>query len=318
MIASRILSDGWPTEPQIEACMELRDIEIFLVLAEELHFGRAAERLHVSQARVSQSINQQERRLGGALFDRANRRRIVLTPLGRQLHDDLRPVYAGLRDSLERARLAAQGITHVLRVGLNPINAHDLRPYWDTFRTKHPQWKLKLQQASFVDPFAALRNGELDILVTWLPVEEPDLTVGPILFAEPRVLAVAADHELTRRTSVSLEQIGDFQHVNLPAAPEYWLDGYLPSHTRDGRVIERGPLVRSVEEILMLTSVREVVTLFPSHMRRYAARPDIAYVPVRDLGALPYVLVWRSESENDLIRALATTARDLGPMLTPD
>ena len=82
--------------------MELREIEIFLILAEELHFGRAAQRLHVSQARVSQAISQQERRLGGALFDRANRRQIRLTPLGRQLCDDLRPVYAGLRDSLDR------------------------------------------------------------------------------------------------------------------------------------------------------------------------------------------------------------------------
>jgi DNA-binding transcriptional LysR family regulator len=296
--------------------MELRDIELFLVLAEELHFGRAAQRLHISQARVSQVINQQERRLGGALFDRSNRRQIRLTPLGRQLHDDLRPVYAGLRDSLERARLAAQGITHVLRVGLLPINVYDLRPFWDTFRTLHPRWKLQLQQASFVDPFGALRRGEFDVLVTWLPVEEPDLTVGPILFAEPRVLAVPLDHGLTRRTSISLEQVSDFRHVNAAATPDYWVDGYVPSHTRTGRVIERGPVARTLEEILTLTSVGEVVTLFPIHMTRYWIRPDVVYLPVRDMGALPYALVWRTESENDLVRGLAQTARDLGPLAT--
>ncbi|THA58053.1 LysR family transcriptional regulator, partial [Streptomyces sp. A1136] len=97
--------------------MEVRDIEIFLTLAEELHFGRAAARLHLTQARVSQVIGRQERRLGGLLFDRSNRRQVRLTPLGRQLRADLRPVYANLRDSLERARMTARGKTARLRVG---------------------------------------------------------------------------------------------------------------------------------------------------------------------------------------------------------
>ncbi|MBP2328090.1 DNA-binding transcriptional LysR family regulator [Kibdelosporangium banguiense] len=303
-------------ELQIEAGMELRDIEIFLTLAEELHFGRTAQRLHVSQARVSQAINQQERRLGGALFDRSNRRQVRLTALGRQLRDDLRPVYTGLRDSLERARLAARGITHILQVGMLPINAYDLRPFWDTFRTRHPEWQLRLQQAPFVDPFAALRRREIDVLVAWLPVEEPDLTVGPTLFAEPRVLAVPTDHELTQRTSVSLEAISHFQHVNVPTAPNYWYDSYIPTHTRAGSLIERGPAVRAVEDIFTLTSTGEVVTLFPSHMTRYSVRPDIAYLPVRDMSALPYALVWHTESETEPIRALARTARDLGPVET--
>jgi DNA-binding transcriptional LysR family regulator len=293
--------------------MELRDIEIFLTLAEELHFGRTAQRLHVSQARVSQAISQQERRLGGTLFDRSNRRQIHLTALGRQLRDDLRPVYAGLRDSLERARLAARGITHVLQVGMLPINTYDLRPFWDTFRARHPEWQLRLQQAPFIEPFAGLRRGEIDVLVAWLPVEEPDLTVGPTLFAEPRVLAVPTDHDLTRRTSISLEAVSHFQHVHV-SAPGYWYDSYVPSHTRAGSPIERGPNVQTLDEILTLTSTGEVVTLFPSHMTRYWVRPDIAYVPVRDMSALPYALVWHTESENEPIRALAQTVRDLGSL----
>jgi DNA-binding transcriptional LysR family regulator len=313
---SRMLSGDQPGQAVDGMRMEIRDIEIFLTLAEELHFGRTAERLHVSQARISQAINHQERRLGGALFDRSNRRQIRLTPLGRQLHDDLRPVYAGLRNSLERARLAAQGITHVLRVGMLPINGYDLRPIWNTFRANHPQWKLWLQQAPFVDPFAGLRCGDIDALVTWLPVEEPDLTVGPILFTEPRVLAVATDHELARRSSIHLEAMGDFQHPAVIPCPDYWYDSYLPSHTRTGRVLERGPVVRTHEEIMTLTSGGEIVTLFPAHVTRYWTRPDIAYLPVRDLDALPYALVWHSESENDLIRSLATTIRQLGQIAT--
>ncbi|WP_406232127.1 LysR family transcriptional regulator [Nocardia sp. NBC_01009] len=294
--------------------MELRDIEIFLTLAEELHFGRTAARLHVSQARISQAISQQERRLGALLFDRANRRVVRLTSVGRQLRDDLRPVYAGLRDSLERARLAAQGITAVLRVGMLPINGHDMRPYWDTFRSRHPQWKLRIQYAPFVDPFAGLRRGDVDVLVTWLPVEEPDLTVGPTLFAEPRVLAVVSEHELAGRPSVSLEMISHFQFPDIGSGPDYWIDSYLPPHTPRGQPIERGPVVQNNEEVLALVSVGEIVTLYPGHMSRYGLRPDIAYLPVRDIDAISYALVWQHESENDLIRALADTIRDLGPL----
>ncbi|MEV0407069.1 LysR family transcriptional regulator [Actinoallomurus sp. NPDC050550] len=297
--------------------MELRDIEIFLTLAEELHFGRTAARLHVSQARVSQAISQQERRLGGALFDRSNRRQIRLTSLGQQLRDDLRPVYAGLRDSLERARQAAQGITATLRVGMIPGNAHDLRAYWQTFRSHHPQWELRIRHAPFVDPFAGLRTGEVDALVTWLPVEEPDLTVGPVLFTDPRVLAVAADHELATRSSASLEMLADFQHTTSPRVPDYWADSFIPPHTPSGHMIVRGPLATNTDELFTFVSTGEAVNAFPAHTPRYWSRPDIAWLPFRDLGPLTYGMVWRSETENDPIRALARIVEDLGP-LHPD
>ncbi|SNT16031.1 transcriptional regulator, LysR family [Streptosporangium subroseum] len=294
--------------------MELRDIEIFLTLAEELHFSRTAERLRVTPARVTQAIKKQERQIGAPLFERTNRT-VRLTPLGRQLRDDLWPVYTGLQDGMRRAKLAAQGVTAVLRVGMIPLNAQDLRPYWETFRTRHPQWKLQIQHAPFSDPFAGLRRGDVDVLICWLPVEEPDLTVGSVLFADPRVVAVSTDHELTRRTSVSLEILADFQHSDVPSRPDYWADSFLPSHTRKGRPIERGLLVSNSEEILALTSAGELVNLFPAHMRRFWSRPDIAYLPVNDIDALPFGLVWRSEAENDLIRAFARVAADIGTLV---
>ncbi|GAA2205643.1 LysR family transcriptional regulator [Nonomuraea monospora] len=293
--------------------MDLRDIEIFLTLAEELHFGRTAELLRVSPARITQAVKKQERQIDAPLFERTTRT-VRLTPLGRQLRDDLSPVYAGLQDGLRRARLAAQGVTAVLRVGMMSINAHDLRPYWDTFRTRHPGYRMQIQHASFVDPFAGLRGGDLDVLICWLPVEEPDLTVGPVLFADARVLAVAADHELTRRSSVSLDTLADFQHSDAPSRPDYWAEGFVPSHTRSGQLIERGPLVRNAEEILALASMGQIVNLFPAHMRRYWGRPDIVYLPVRDVEALRYAVVWRTEAENELIRAFARVVTDLGTL----
>ncbi|NMH76406.1 LysR family transcriptional regulator [Pseudonocardia xinjiangensis] len=291
--------------------MELRDIETFLTLAEELHFGRTAQRLHVTTARVSQVIKQQERRIGGQLFDRSTRT-VRLTPLGAQLRDDLRPVYAGLLNSLERARQASRGITGTLRVGMIPFNTYDLRPFWTTFRTRHPQWSLQIRRASFVDPFAALRTGEHDILVAWLPVDEPDLTVGPVLFSDRRILAVSTDHELAARSSVSVEMLADFPNGSGERLPDYWEDAYLPFQSPRGLVIERRALLTNGDELIHLVALGETVQVFPVHVTDHWAMPDVRWLPITDLTRLRYALVWRTETE--MIRAMARVVSDLGAL----
>ncbi|MER7722027.1 LysR family transcriptional regulator [Streptomyces flaveolus] len=292
--------------------VEIRDIEIFLTLTEELHFGRTAARLHVSQARVSQAIKQQERRIGGALFDRSSRRSVRLTPLGQILRDDLRPVYAGLLSSLERARLAAQGVTATLRIGMMPFNLPDLHPHWRAFRARHPQWQLQVRPISYTDPFARLRAREMDALVAWLPVEEPDLTVGPILFRDPRVLAVSTDHELAERSSVSVEALADFPHATALHIPDYWEDAYLPFQTPRGKAVERVDSVTTPDELINLVGTGEIVHPFPAHVTRYWALSHIRWLALPDMPSLPYALVWQTERENDLVRALAEVVRGAG------
>jgi DNA-binding transcriptional LysR family regulator len=292
--------------------MELRDVEIFLTLAEELHFSRTADRLHVSPARVSQAIRRQEREIGAKLFDRTSRS-VRLTAIGERLYGDLLPAYRGLRDSVQRARLAARGATAVLRVGMLPGNAYDLRCYWQAFRARHPQWGLQIRHNPFISPFEPLRNGTLDVLLSWLPVEEPDLTVGPAVFTEPRVLLAAPGHELAVHQSVSIEALGDFAVLG-PSAPlpDYWEDAFLPFHTPRGRRVERGPVAYGMDDILTTVGTGEAVHHLGAHAARYYARPDIRYLPIHDAPRLRWGLVWRSDSESEQIRALAQVVRDLG------
>ncbi|MER7822232.1 LysR family transcriptional regulator [Streptomyces sp. NPDC096097] len=291
--------------------MELRDIEIFLVLAEELHFGRTAQRLHVSQARVSQAIKKQERRIGADLFTRTSRT-VRLTAVGRQFRDDLQPVYAGLHESLERAQLAARGITAQLRVSLLPFNVVDLHRYWKAFRARHPQWGLQVRQATFTDVFGQLRSGTMDVVVAWLPVEEPDFTVGPPLCTDSRILAVAADHRLAERDSVPLELLADFPHATALGLPDYWEDSYLPFHTPRGRPIERISAADNADDLINLVGMGEIIHTFPGHVTRHWGMSNIRWLPVPGLTTMTFALVWRTEAENDLIRALADTVRDLG------
>ncbi|MFD7257082.1 LysR family transcriptional regulator [Streptomyces sp. NPDC059874] len=295
--------------------MELRDIEIFLTLSEELHFGRTAERLHVSAARVSQAIKKQERSIGAELFERTSRQ-VQLTTVGRQLRNDLLPIYQGLKASMDRARLAAQGKTDILRINLLVSNAHELRPFWDAFRSLNPTCGIKLRYNGFVDPFGPLRRGETDLLLSWLPVEEPDLTVGPVLFEEPRVLAMASDHRLADRQSVSMEVFAD--HVVLGGEslqPDYWQDAFMPFYTPKGRVIERGDFdAKDLDDLYLIISSGEAIHSLASQASRFHVRPDIAYRHIHDAPLLRWGLVWRSDNDNPMVRSFVRIARELGTM----
>ena len=96
--------------------LEIRELECFLVLADELHFGRTGERLYISQSRVSQLIGALERRVGARLVSRTSRS-VRLTPLGKELRDALEPAYGALRAVVEGTRDAARSVSGCLRLG---------------------------------------------------------------------------------------------------------------------------------------------------------------------------------------------------------
>ncbi|MFC8066777.1 LysR substrate-binding domain-containing protein [Streptomyces sp. NPDC057293] len=292
--------------------MEIRDIEIFLTLAEELHFGRTAERLHVTAARVSQAIKKQERQIGGALFARTSHH-VSLTPLGQQLHDDLLPVHRGLQRSLERAALAAKGKTEVLRLGMTSSNVEDLRPVLDEFSSRHPGCMVQIRAVGYNDPFTALRHDTIDVLLAWLPVREPDLTVGPVAYTEPVVLCVSSAHPLAKRDSISYEDLAD-EAVLTGAAPDYWREALIPAHTSSGRPIPKGPTAVDGTQLLAIVASGEAVCPVHAHALRYYGRPDIAYIPIHDAPLSRWALSWHTNSETDRIRALAKVVEDLGPM----
>jgi DNA-binding transcriptional LysR family regulator len=291
--------------------VELRDIEIFLTLAEELHFGRTAERLHVSQARVSQAIKKQERGVGASLFERTSRT-VKLTTVGEQLRADLLPAYRNLREGMARARLAAEGKTGVLRIGMLPSNAHDLRPFWEAFRARHPHWGLHIRHNPYVNAFVPIRNGDIDVLVAWLPVEEPDLTVGPVIYTEPSVLVVAPDHELAAEKAVSLEVFADRGILQGPPGPT---TGETRSHRSRRRAAGRSNAIRRTTQASTTCSPTSATVpasaTWGAHVARHHARPDIVYLPIHDWG-LRWGLVWRDDAETEMVRALADVVRDLG------
>lgn len=288
--------------------MELREIEIFLTLADELHFGRTAERLHVSVSRVSQSIRKAERAIGAPLFERTSRK-VELTTVGEVLRAGLRPAYEGIANAVAAASAAARRMSGTLTLGFMGAQAHELKPVLARFRVRHPGAELRFQEVVFSDPFSALRRGDVDVLTTWLPVEEPDLTVGPVLREEPLRLVVAADHPLAATGTVDVEALAD---LALPAvrgcAPVSWLAGVLPERTPTGRRIPRGPAVTTYQEVLTLVATGNVVCPVPDEGRRYYPWPGVTYLPLDGVAPVRWALVWRSSGSTPLVRAFVAEA----------
>jgi len=279
-----------------------------------LHFGRTAERLHVSQARVSQAISKQERRLGVALFDRTSRR-VALTPVGRRLREDLQQALDLIKAGLARAEAAGLRTGQTLRLGVFGHAAHELRPLVDAFRARCPGGDVQFGEIYGSDPFTALRTGEHDVNVLWLPIAEPDLTVGPTVLTGGRVLAVPADHPLAGRGTASLEDLADNHVVDLgPGAPEYWVESMVPMRTPLGRRIPRGPAARTFHEILSLVASGQCVHPLGEIAARYNRPPGVVFLPIHDAPALHWALTWRSTADNPAIHVLAQTAADLGPI----
>jgi DNA-binding transcriptional LysR family regulator len=291
--------------------VERRDIEIFLALAEELHFGRTAERLRVSQARVSQTIAALERRFGAALFARSSRR-VALTPLGARLRDDLAPAFARIERAVARAVAAGRGLDGELAVAFEAPGVADLvRPLLDAYRT--PDRSVAVREADFTDVFAALRAGEVDALVTLLPVDEPDLVVGPVVLVEPVVLAVAAGHPFARRDGpdahVTLDDLArDTVLRAARPAPAYWRHPPAPWATARGAPITRGPVFRTFQELLAAVAAGTGICPLAAHAADYFTRPTVRFVPFRDAPPVSWALVWRAAGETARVRALAELA----------
>ncbi|ATO16651.1 LysR family transcriptional regulator [Micromonospora sp. WMMA2032] len=290
--------------------MELRDIEIFLTLTEELHFGRTAERLHVSQSRVSQSIKQQERRIGGGLFERTSRA-VRLTPLGERLRERLRAGYDEIMSGIEEATATARGQAGTLTVGTMATQYLSVEAALDLFRQRHPQCELRLREILPTDPLGPLRAGAIDIGILWLPIREPDLTVGPVLHHEDLVLAVAADHPLASRGSVELEDLGDHPVVYPEGPiPDYVWEAHTPSTTPAGRPVRRGLGVHTLEEAFRGIAGGKVVSPVGSDVASTRQRGDITFLPITDGPVLHYAPVWRTGGETALVRAFVQAATE--------
>ncbi|MFD8010773.1 LysR substrate-binding domain-containing protein [Streptomyces sp. NPDC058955] len=290
--------------------MERDEIECFLLLSEELHFGRTADRMGLSRARVSQLIQRLERRVGAPLFIRTSRR-VAMSAIGRRLHADLEPHHRAMDAALARAATAARGIDTVLHVGFsNPLTGEIVMKVTEALRVSHPGLAVEICEVPMNDPYGRLRDGAFDVQLQEFPVRENDLGGGPPLLTEERVLALPSAHPLAARDTLSLEDLADVPLLTVEGElPDYWQEHHTPTRTPSGRPIAPGPSVTQMQEALMLVAGGRGALLTAAHTATYFARPGIAYVPVADAEPVGYGLVWRAGNTTGALHAFADAAR---------
>jgi DNA-binding transcriptional LysR family regulator len=296
--------------------IELRELRMFLALAEELHFGRTAERLQLTPSRVSQSLRALEDKLGAQLVHRTSRR-VRLTPFGEGLLRDAAPVIERLDAVLERTNASARSLEGTLRLGLlsGPAGGPHLVKIVNAFESRHPESSVETVQMAWDDPVGRLRKNDVEVMATWVPLKEPDLVVGPTLSRQPRTLAVAHDHPLAERDDVDVEELADHQVVRLDNDwPKELREAVVPSRTPQGRPID-GPRVGGGGRALLDLPVRvargELVFPTVASAAPYMGALDLVFIPITGMEPLRSALVWRRPARDPKLRAFIRVARDV-------
>ncbi|KAB8162271.1 LysR family transcriptional regulator [Streptomyces sp. 3MP-14] len=289
--------------------MERQEIEIFLALAEELHFGRTAERVGVSQSRVSQTIARLERRIGARLFERTSRH-VTLTPIGARLRDEVGPAQRRIDEAVARATAAGRGITGTLRIGFSgAFTGHLLHDITEVFGDRYPGVEVLIRQVQISDPYGPLRSGDIDLQVSELPIQEADLRSGPVLLSQERVLLMSADHPFAARDVVSVEDLAEATLLTVARpVPAHWLDHHFPRQTPSGRPIPHGQAITHWEDALSLVLAGKGVTPVSAAGVRYYARPGLVFRPFSDAPRIEYAFVWPADHETGRLRAFVNTA----------
>ncbi|HEY7147379.1 MAG TPA: LysR family transcriptional regulator [Streptosporangiaceae bacterium] len=290
--------------------MELDQLEAFLVLAEELHFGRTAARLHVAQSRVSRQIAALEREVGERLFVRTSRR-VELTALGAGLLAELVPAHAALRRAVRNAQVSARGITAALRIGCTvTTGGYQLNRLVKIFESRYPQWPVMVSELPFENPFKMLVSGDVDVLAHWVMGSMPGIELGPVVATSPRVLAVAVDSPLAAETAVSAEVLADWPVPNLQPLDERVRNLFIPQQTPSGRPVQFHPApISTMSEMISLVARGIVVHPTIASVAQVTHGQEIALVPINDLPPLKVGLYWAEGNTDDRIRALIREAR---------
>ncbi|MEU8259585.1 LysR family transcriptional regulator [Micromonospora sp. NPDC048999] len=289
--------------------LERYEVETFLTLVEELHFGRTAERLRATTGRISHVVRKLERRIGAPLFERTSRV-VRLTPIGVRLADDLRPLVAGMEDAVRRAVEAGRGLAGELRVAfVGEWTVPVLLRAVTLFSERHPECVVHVQEAPLATTRSSLRDGTIDVLIASYPFD--GMANGPALLSEQRVLAVAADHPLAGEESVSLEVLAEHPVVQYPAvtSAEFKRDR-TPERTPSGRPVPKGPVGNTFPELLALVALGRGVLPVGEQTRRYHPRPDLAYVPIHDAPPIHRGPVWLASNTTARVREFVRAAVD--------
>jgi DNA-binding transcriptional LysR family regulator len=258
--------------------IEFRQLRYFAAVAEELHFGRAARRLHITQPPLTRQIQQLEMELGVQLFERT-KRRVALTDAGQTFWNESAVILAQLNRAADMAQRTARGEIGELRMGfISTANYSVLPKILKAFKRRRPDVRVRLHELTGDEQQDALERGSLDVGIMF-PEHNPALE-WLTLFREPFVAAVATDHPLgagksTRR--LAAERLRDEPFVMVPRAlaPSLYdrIIAYTEANGFNPRIAQEA---RQMQTIIGLVAGNIGVSIIPASMRALK-RDDVRF-----------------------------------------
>lgn len=289
--------------------VELRHLRYFLAVADELHFGRAAARLHIAQPALTQQIQRLETLLGAKLFDRTSRT-VALTPAGQVLCERARPLLGhAARDLAEVARIG-QGSQGTLYLGFVPsvLPLEPLRGVRE-FRERFPLVDVDLVEGYTSHLMEKLATGALDTAIVRDPDPLPGISTEPLI-TEPFVAIVPSDHPLAGRDAITGAELADSPMVFFPRAA-----GSLAHDKNLSPMLESGRRPHIVQEatnwtiILYLVAAGLGITIAP-RSATFTAPASVRIIPLTGTAAATTIYTAHRTGEN---RALVRNLLSLLP-----
>jgi DNA-binding transcriptional LysR family regulator len=275
--------------------MDLRTLRYFVAVAEELHFGRAAIRLHMSQPPLSRAIRLLEADLGTTLLNRSTAG-VSLTPAGATLLIEARNLLEQSEQVRARVTASASLTVGILADSTDP----GIIRLADTYRRQHPHVTIHIREADLTDPTCGLRSGLVDVAITRAPFDRAGLQVHE-LRADPLGAVLRADDPHAGREHLTLVELADRPWFQFPPGTDpLWQSFWNGGQSREG------PMVRAVQECIQAVLWNGTVGLAPLG---HHLSDELVVVPVTDLPPSRVVAAW--SDDNPLIRTfveLAATA----------
>lgn len=286
--------------------IELSELRSFVVLADRLHFGQAAEALHVSQPALTKQMQRLEDKVTGPLLIRGYRR-VSLTPAGEILRDRARTLLRDAEIAEQMARLAVNGKAGLLRIGFGIASlAAGLPEILTRFRQHFPEVQVTMRDMSTPGQIEALERGDIDVGFVRLPVERPDLVTLPVL---EEMLVAAVPRGMSYRKGLSSLRNESFVVISRGVSTSFF--DHLVQTCRAAGFSPR--IVQEVNELFTVLNLVQAgvgVSLVP----RSTSLMRVPHVRLLDTGVAEAKwkigLAWRKCDESDsLVRNFISLAR---------
>lgn len=278
-----------------------------MVVAEELHFSKAAARVYLAQQALSRQIRELEDELGVKLLERTTRR-VALTPAGEVFLEGARAALAALDGATETARRAVRGLAGTLRLGYAPGAALELTPLIIAeFRRLHPDVVVEMHEFGITDPSAGLASGASDVALLRLPQDTANIDTE-ILAVDPVVAMVSASHRCAGRVSVCVRDLIDDPITQSTSADEaarvFWSLDAARDESTEARIVP----VNSITEEAQLVAAGVAIAVTSAAVMHYMPLPGVRFLAIDDWPGSAIAVGWRNDGSSPLITRFVDAA----------